>query len=382
MGEFKIPPVSTLIGGTGGNFFRTLRGNFVEPQHYLKVFLSGLIIALTWPFRVYERLWFKNKIKKFKHKKDPIFLIGHWRSGTTFLHSVLCKANNASYLTTYFSVFPVYTKSKWLFLPFMNATMPEKRPTDNVKLKAAAPQEDEFALSCLTPYSYYNFWRFPNRSKEFYDNYVRFENLEIKEQWKNSYSYLLKKANLNIKGSQLIIKNPVNTARIPALLEMYPNAKFIYLCRNPLSVYLSSLKFFTEVLNTICFHSLSKDSLDKLILNTYVKLIHDYERDKSLIPKQNLVEIKFEDLEANPLRTLETIYSELGLTTFDEDKDQFTTYLNSLRGYKKNEYEASPEIIEKVKRNWGFAFEMYGYNLPTKGKSRPPLKPSRAKQKV
>ena len=121
MPEFKIPPVSTLIGGTWKNFIRTLRGNKVEPRHYIKILLTGLSIIIFWPFRVYERFSFRKKLKNYESAQDLIFIIDHWRSGTTHLHSTLCQAESASYLTTYYSVFPYYVKSKWLFKKLMKA---------------------------------------------------------------------------------------------------------------------------------------------------------------------------------------------------------------------------------------------------------------------
>ena len=45
----------------------------------------------------------------------------------------------------------------------MAALMPNKRPTDNMELSPDLPQEEEFALSNMMPYTYYNFWFFPKK---------------------------------------------------------------------------------------------------------------------------------------------------------------------------------------------------------------------------
>lgn len=39
----------------------------------------------------------------------------------------------------------------------MSWLMPDKRPTDNMELAVDLPQEEEFALANMMPYTYYNF---------------------------------------------------------------------------------------------------------------------------------------------------------------------------------------------------------------------------------
>jgi len=366
MAEFKIPPLSTLVGSSWPNFVKSLRGNRIEKKYYPRIVLTALVIALASPLRVYEYLRFKSALKKFSFKKDPIFIIGHWRSGTTILHNVLCKAPTAGFLTTYFSVFPNYIASKWLFKPFMRAKMPDKRPSDNVKLRPEAPQEDEFALGNFIPYIYYNFWLFPDRYKEFYDLYVRFKGKPgIKKTFKENYRKLLAKALMDTGGTQAVIKNPVNTARIGVLLEMFPDAKFIYIYRNPLTVYLSSLKFFKEVLPSIWFHRISDEQINKVILDIYIRLLNDYERDKGLIPAGNLTEVRYEDFEQDPITELEKIHRDLKLENFEENKKYFENYLHSVKGYEKNKYTLSENDVEIVRNKWGYAMERFGYSIPS-----------------
>ena len=90
MSEFKIPQISTLPGSTVINYLKILNKNKIEPKYYLKVFLTTLIVMKATPFHWWEEITFKQKLAKFEFDKPPLFIIGHWRSGTTLLHNMLC----------------------------------------------------------------------------------------------------------------------------------------------------------------------------------------------------------------------------------------------------------------------------------------------------
>jgi len=121
--------------------------------------------------------------------------------------------------------------------------MPEKRPSDNVKLNVNYPQEEEFALGNLTIASYYHFFYFPEKATEYFDKNVRF--LNGSKEWKNAYSDLLFRSGYMMREkSYLVVKNPVNTGRLGVLCELYPEGRFLHIYRNPYVVFLSTKKFF------------------------------------------------------------------------------------------------------------------------------------------
>ncbi len=366
MKDFKIPPISTLAGSTLGNYFKIIRKQHIAPKFYLKIVLTTLIILIATPFHWWEKLIFNRKVSKLSLKKQPLFILGHWRSGTTLLHNVLCKDPNASYMTTYHSLFPNNMSSKWLFKTFMRINMPDKRPSDNVQLNINFPQEDEFALSNCQANAYYNFFYFPKEYKTFYNRAIRHEGLSETEKniWFSSYDQLIKKALLNIKGDRVIIKNPVNTARINQLIKLYPNAKFLYIYRNPITVFNSTQKFFHKLFPTLWLHEVDKSFIDRLIFDVYKMLMDGYEEQKSMIPKENLMELRFEDFEQNPVIEMEKIYEQLLNESFNEVKPYFTEYFDSLKGYKKNKYEVEKSLIDTIYKHWGSYMKKYNYDIP------------------
>lgn len=366
MSEFKIPPISTLSGTTLRNFFRVIRGNKISKSSLFKLIITLLVIVIATPFHWWETWYFKRKIKHFKFKKPPLFILGHWRSGTTFLHNILCQDPNAAYLTTYHSVFPNNLTSKWLFKTFMRICMPNKRPSDNVELNINYPQEDEFAFANCQPNAYYNFFYFPKAYNTFFPKATNPYSLSQKEkkQWFTSYRKIVIKAIINTKGERAIIKNPVNTARIKAILELWPDAKFVYIYRNPVTVFNSTQLFFNQLFPTLWLHKIDKKSIDEMILNIYDKVLQQYNEQKTLIPPENLMELKFEDFEKDAIGTIETIYSSLLKEDFTHFKTHCEAYINTQKKYQKNSYTMQQETLDMVLKNWSGYMEELGYTVP------------------
>lgn len=364
--EFQIPPVSTLIGSTFPNFFRVLIMGRPGLRFIPKLLLTLLVIIVSSPFQIGEYLYFRSKVKNFRFKRPPVFIIGHWRSGTTHLHNLLCQDSNHGYLTTYQSVFPNNLLSKWIFKTFMRIKIPEKRPSDNVKLSPDYPQEDEFALANMTLTSFYHFFYFPRRSDELYQRYVRF--IDVNDQSVNTfhrkYRELLSKAAFNSGKDRLVVKNPVNTGRVAQLVKMYPDAKFIFIYRNPVTTYLSTLRFYFTLFPSIALETYNMKLIKEKIIRNYKNLMQDYLNTRELIPSENLHEIRFEDFDDHNLRFLKDVYDKFGLGTWDEAEPHFRSYVSRMRHYRKNRYKIKKEDLDTIMHEWGFAMKEFGYEVP------------------
>ncbi len=366
MEEFKIPPISTLVGSTISNYFKILNKGKVAPKYYFKIFLTTLIVLIATPFHLWEEMYFRQKLRKFKFSKPPLFILGHWRSGTTLLHNMLSKDPSAGYVSTYQSLFPNNLASKWLFRTFMKLNMPQKRPADGVELNISFPQEDEFAFCNCQPNTYYNFFYFPTLYKTFFEQAVNHKNLTKKEikVWFKTYDTLMKKALINTKGERLIVKNPVNTGRIDKILKLYPDARFLYIYRNPVTVFNSTQLFFRQLNPTLWFQDVDNQFIDNMIFDVYNRLMDNYLKQKSLIPAGNLMEIRFEEFEQNPVKKMENIYTDLLKVDFSMVKNNFDEYFNTQKSHKKNNYLVDENTIASIRKNLGKYMEMYNYDLP------------------
>jgi hypothetical protein len=218
----------------------------------------------------------------------------------------------------------------------------------------------------VMPYSYYNFFYFPKDYKEYYEKFVRFKTLkpfEVKV-WGDKYKNLITKALMNSKGTRMILKNPVNTGRLKLLSELFPQAKFIHIYRNPVTVYLSTKKFFIELFPTLWFHEVDQDFIIEMIIDVYKKMYTDYFDQKTQVSPDRIYELKFEAFEKDPNAHLEAIYKYFGFDNFEHQSANFQEYLSSVKGYRKNKYTISQAELRQVEEMWGFAFDKWAYELP------------------
>lgn len=361
----------TRMGPIFGSSFRgsmklLISNGSIPLNHLMRVIFMNAISIVGIPFRIREHFLYNRKIKRTKLKSPPIFIIGHWRSGTTHLHNLICQDPQFGYITMLEASFPKSFMSNSFFKFFMNEFLPDKRPMDNIRMGVDETQEDEMALGNLFPYTLYNAWYFPKRMMEFYYKYVRFKNIppKVAKSWKQGYDYLLRKTTLNMKGKRLLLKNPANTARIKFLLDLYPKAKFIHIYRNPYTVYLSTRHYYRNTMERFMFQNVSSDLIEENFIKIYKDMMNCYFNEKKLIPKNNLVEIKFEELELNPIGQLKKIYNTLNLSGFENNKLKFVRYLEGLKEYKKNIFQLTHRIIDTVEKHWSFTINKWNYKIP------------------
>jgi len=323
-----------------------------------------MVSLLSEPFRWFEILLYSKRLSRVPLPESPVFILGHWRSGTTLLHNAMAQDTQFAYINTFQSVFTnQFFGSRWLFKPLMGLLMPEKRPADNVLLSPELPQEEGIALSNLNAFSFYNFFYFPRRWKAIYTRYVSGESAtpaELKSFGKK-YKKLIAQAMLEYNRPGFISKFPPNTGRIKLLLEMFPKAKFIYIYRDPVKVFKSTVNFFETTHEALKVQPYSRPEFEEMVFELYEKIITDYEQQKALIPEHHLVEIKYETFEDNPLDGLRHIYDTLQLDGFEDAVPGFSNYIKSQRRFEKANRSYSREEIARIADRWDFAFELYGY---------------------
>lgn len=364
--EFSKLPINTLVGADWKTFKGVTEGRIVDKGYKQKYYLTKSVCRLLSLLQPFEDRRYKKLLADKTIENDPVFILGHWRSGTTFVHNVLSCDKQFGYNTTYQTVFPnLMLFGQSFFKKQTSLLMPDKRPTDNMELKVDLPQEEEFALSNMLPYSFYNFWFFPKYWQEYSKKYLLFEDITPKEleKFKSVFERLVKVSLWNTKGSRFLSKNPPHTGRIPLLLEMFPNAKFIYLMRNPYTVFESTRSFFTNTIQPLKLEEFSNQEIQDNIVKTYRDLYFKYEKDKAIIPEGNLIEVKFEDFEKNALEITKNIYSTLSIPGFENARPAIEAYLDTKKGYKKNQYKYEDETVRIVEGNWDFALKDWDYKL-------------------
>lgn len=339
----------------------------IAPRYWPRAVLITLASPLWAPLRWAERMVYGKRLRDLSISPPPVFVLGHWRTGTTHLHNLLSQDPQFAFVSTFQTLAPSsFLLGRHTLRPLVARSMPKTRPMDNMALSPDLPQEEEFAMCNVTPHSFYVGWYFPKRVRELFHHYVLFDDVTpaIIADWKHHYLELLKKATLRAGGRRLVLKNPANTGRIAQLLELFPDAKFIYLRRNPYAVYKSTLNLHRTTFETIGFQDVSDAEIEENVLHLYAALHRRYAETRALIPAGNLVEIVYEALEADPLAELEHLYTRLNLPGWDQARGPVADYLATLESYEKNRFTMRREDIDRVEAALGEAIREGGYERP------------------
>ena len=342
----------------------TLRSGGIKRGKRLLFLLIWLAAIGRFPFTLIEYLIVLLRRGKTLPIAPPIFILGHWRSGTTHLYNVMSKADRFGYVSPFSAALPwdILVIGR-LFAPILRKSLPSSRYIDNVSVDAISPQEDEIALANMTAISYYQALYFPKKFDDYFDEGTFFDDLTPHQLkgWEKTLRYLYLKLTLDQGGRQLLIKNPVYTARPGHLHEVYPQAKFIHIHRHPYKVFVSMRNFYEKLLKQLSFQDYDHVDIDALIFKTYRRMMSNLkEQTKDLSPAQ-YGEIKFDAFQAAPLEELSRIYTQMDLGDFDADKADFAVYLDSVKSYKKNKFELPDDLKSKIDENWGDLYADWGY---------------------
>jgi hypothetical protein len=347
------------------NWFRVIKQNDfkIDWQFIPKALYVTLMIGMMSPFRWYEKIKLDPQIIKTS-VAPPLFIIGHFRSGTTYLHYLLGQDPSLGYVSTFETMTPgMIIAHEKMFRDIVKNHLPAKRPMDDLEMHANLPYEEEYAIANLSVYSFYQGWYFPRKWKYFFDRYVLFKNVSksVIREWKDVYLYFLKKISYKNDGKRILLKSPLNTARINEILDIFPDAKFIHIYRNPYKVYMSTWKLYKNILPLFSFQHITSEELDDNIIYSYKEIYSKFLKEKNLIPKKNLIEFSYEDFIVEPLKYLKLSYEQLGLEGFSNAELFFEKYCNKHRDYIPSTYRISESIKKKIQEEWSLIFDAYDY---------------------
>jgi hypothetical protein len=355
-----------LTGITFGKWCQLLAENHfqISPAYLHRAAVITLASLSNSACAAVETLRFGKAIEQAEKPKAPLFILGHWRSGTTLLHELLAQDSAQFQFPNTYQVVNPYT-----FLTTENFTtrmfpwlVPEKRPMDNMALKFTSPQEDEFAPLLMTLTSLYLGTSFPRRM-EHYDRYMTFRDVDRTkvEAWKSAFVLFCKKLSLN-DDRTLLIKSPPHTARIRTILEMFPDARFVHIHRDPYRVFQSQRHFFDTAGWYTYLQKPDIDAIDEGILQRHEVMYDAFFEDLPLIPEGRFIDIRFDDIESDPVNEIGKVYAHLGLEGFARFKPELSRYVDALKGYQKNSFtDLDPATKAIVADRWARSFDHGNY---------------------
>lgn len=351
-----------------GVWLRVIADNGGVPRRYWGKLARVLAIsALAAPLRAAERLCYSpSRMARVAMDKAPLYIQGFARSGTTHLLNLLARDPNFGVVSTFQAIAaPMFLIGRGRLEGLITRGVPATRPMDNMAVSLDLPQEEEVALANTSHLSSVHHLSFPRRTRAYLEKFSTLQ-LTASElaRWERAYLDVLRKATLASEGRRLVLKSPTNLGRTAALLRLFPDAKFIHIVRNPYVVYQSMAHLYRTMLPICQLDDADPTEVAAAIRDSYAAMMRQYMNDRQLIPNGHLAEVRFENLEQNPMAELERLYAELSLPGWEQARKPIGDYLRTLSGYRKNTHRIDAETIALVDREWGFAVQAWGYEPP------------------
>ena len=221
---------------------------------------------------------------RLRHRPDtpaPLFIIGHWRSGTTLLHELAMLDDRFCCPNTYQCLAPGhFLLTEDTLTSALSWIMPAKRPMDDVAAGFDRPQEDEFALMNMGAPSPYRRMAFPLTSRD------APESLDLtllpaaeRERWQGCLRRFLDMLALR-DPRRPVLKSPPHTARVGVLAGMFPEARFLHVVRDPFVVVPSTLRLWRSLHEVQGLQVDRGEALERYVFAAFAEMYDAFERDR------------------------------------------------------------------------------------------------------
>ncbi|MGY8768418.1 MAG: sulfotransferase family protein [Pirellulales bacterium] len=310
-----------------------------------------------------QQLIYGKRAKEVELKQPMVFILGHWRSGTTYLHELMSLDDRFTSPSTIQCFAPCYFMTLGpLISRWFGFMMPSQRPMDNMKMGWSRPQEDEFALCSLGIPSPYTRIAFPNRGSVNME-YLDMQGLSEQElaTWKTGLDNFIRLITIQ-ENKPMILKSPTHTGRLKVLAEMYPDARFVHISRNPYEVYSSTLRLW-HTMDEVQGMQITKKDHDygPYVFECMERMYQGHAEGEQHVNQDRICQTSYEDLVKDPLGEIQRIYQQLDLGDFDNIREPLEETTAQSKSYKANQHSLDDATREQVETRWSFYFEKYGY---------------------
>jgi hypothetical protein len=353
---------------TGEYLAMLCRNRFaIHPARFPLAMTVGAISVFNVVGSAVQSLLLGKKIDQTEIEHPPVFIVGHWRTGTTWLHEMLTLDSRFAFPSSYDCFAPHhFLISKRICAPLMKWFLPPRRPMDDMPVSPSLPQEDEFALCALGAHSPYRRIAFPNHG------FVELDMLNFDaapagkiEQFRQHLMPFVRALSYAYPGRPLVFKSPTHTGRIRLLSEWFPGAKFIHLSRDPHQVFGSTVRLWRslDLVQGLQIPRYSNEQLERSIVETLRQMYNGYLAQRESLGPDRLVEVRYEDLVVDPEAEMMRIYGQLHLGEWDDARRQtIGDFLRQRGDHRSQSALLDGDWARRIRTEWADYFSAFGYS--------------------
>ena len=310
-----------------------------------------------------QRVRYGRQIDRTQITQPPVFIIGHWRSGTTYLHELMHLDERFVSPTTYQCFAPHhFLLTEWLMLKLGGWLMPKQRPMDNMAAGWDRPQEDEFALLTLgapTPYLRMAFPNDPPPHSEFFD--MQGCSAEDLARFERAMVQFVRLLTFAAPGKRVLLKSPPHTGRVEVLSRLFPGAKFIHITRNPYSLFSSTMRLWRSLDEVQGLQFPNNIGLEEYVFDCLTRMYCGLADQRQRLDSAAIYDLRYEDLVADPVGEVGKVYAALGLGDYGAVREAIATFAAGQKDYQANKHELDEGLKARIRERWSAYFERYGY---------------------
>ena len=306
---------------------------------------SGIFVFLLRLFvgagRFLDRIFYRS-LKNDLY--NPIIIVGNPRSGTTFLHRFLIKQNIGSGSQLWQMIYPSIFIQKLIkpLLPILEKISPARHhSTEAHKTSLSSVETDDVSLlfRYLDGFFFYGFFLTFDEEDLFYWVDPNIRDTSIRDfAW---FESMWKRNLISNKGDRYIGKLFSLSSNLPLFQKKFPDAKVLYMIRDPLSVIPSGLSLVTGVLHKrFNFWSLNDKVKNRFIKRLYRALVEllirfheDWENGK--INKEKVFIVRFDSMMSEFDILMDSV-----LDFLDVDKDDELIQEIKITSEKQKQYKS------------------------------------------
>ena len=328
----RIIKIYLIIGKTFGNWFSPLVIG-------VGLFFLRSIIGIG---RLIDRLFFFSINRPMK---QPIVIIGNPRSGTTFLHRFLIDQKLGTGSQLWQLIYPSAVVQKIIkpILPILEYISPAKHhSTEAHKTSLSSVETDDVSLLFRFLDGFFLYGFFLTFDEEDLFDWV---DPKINDTHKRDFNWFesLWKRTLIVNNSERYIAKLFSlSANLPDFQKKFPDAKILYMIRDPLNVLPSGLSLVTGVLDKkFNFWQLDSKIRSRFInrlYNALVELLNRFHYDwvNENIDKKNVYIVRYDEMMNNFESLMEEIINFTGFAPSENLKEVIRLTSEKQKSYKSS----------------------------------------------
>jgi len=369
--------------------FESRRRGVVMTRNRLVILLTSVLVLIPWFWWTSRISWILDYLLFPKFRKQeidrPIFIIGNPRSGTTLLHRLMAQdvANFSHFRTWELAFAPSILQRRYyqtvaaidraIGAPVEKILdSVEKRTLGSFKLHPIGlkqAEEDDLILLYVW-HSAFVMAAFPFPD-EIWPEILQFDSIpRLRKRVMRFYRGAIQR-HLFIRGrdKHYLSKNPVFSSRVGGLYETFPDARFIYLIRNPLNVIGSVSSYARTVWND--FQGAERDFPYDQVIWDIIKFFYRYTLDwLETIPEDRYMIVRFDDFVSDPKAKVTEIYRHFGFDInedFDTILEEATQKARAYTSKHSYSFEGTEFTRERIVEEYADLFERFNFDSDAVG---------------